>query len=125
MMKCKQTIFSYKICRQSTKLFGGVLKALRAHTAKITQDWLKANMKNHWSQEIWHSSSPDCNPLDLSMWSVFEREVNKQPHNTMASLGAKVLEVRTNMDREFFICSYKKLWSRIEPVIGASGNFIK
>jgi hypothetical protein len=44
MMKCKQTIFSFKICRQSTKLFAGVLKALRAHTAKITQDWLKANM---------------------------------------------------------------------------------
>jgi hypothetical protein len=22
---------------------------LRAHTAKITQDWLKANMENHWS----------------------------------------------------------------------------
>ncbi len=98
---------------------------MRAHTVKITQDRLKANMENHWSQEIWPSSSPDCNPLDLSMWSVFEREVNKQPHNTMASLGAKILEVMAVLDREVVICSYKEFWSRIEAVIGASGNFIK
>jgi hypothetical protein len=72
-----------------------VLKALRAHTAKITQNWLKANM------------------LDLSMWSVFEREVSKQPHNTLASLGAKILEEMADMDREVVIHSYKKFWSRI------------
>jgi hypothetical protein len=28
--------FNYKICRLSNKLFAGVLKALRAHVAKIT-----------------------------------------------------------------------------------------
>ncbi len=101
------------MCKQSTKLFAGVLKALRAHTAKITQDWLKAHMENHWSQEIWPSSSPDCNPLDPSMWSEFEREVNKQPHSTLASLGAKFLEVMADLDREIIICSYKKFWSKI------------
>jgi hypothetical protein len=124
-MKYKQTIPSYKICRQSTKLFAGMLKALRAHRAKTTQNWLKANMENHWSQEIWPPSSPDCNPLDLSMWSEFEREVNKQPHNTLASLRDKILEVMANMDREIVISSYKKFWSRIEAVVVASGDFIK
>jgi hypothetical protein len=58
------------------------------------------------------------------MWSIFEREVNKQPHNTMASLEAKILEVMAVLDREVIICSYEKFWSRIEAVIGASGNFI-
>jgi hypothetical protein len=33
------------------------------------------------------------------MWWEFEREVNKQPHNTLASLRAKILEVMANMDR--------------------------
>ncbi len=42
----------------------------------------------------------------------------------MASLGAKILEVMADLDREVVICSYKKFWSRIEAVIGASGNFI-
>jgi hypothetical protein len=81
-------------------------------------------MENHWSQEIWPSSSPDCNLLDLSMRSEFEREVNKQPHNTMASLGPKILEVMAVLDRKVVICSYKKFWYMIEAVIGASGKFI-
>jgi hypothetical protein len=94
-----------------------VLKALRAHTAEIPQGWLKVNLKNHWSKEIWPPSSLDGNPLDSFMWSEFEREVNKQPHNTLASLKAKILEVMANMDREVFICSYKKFWSRLNNFV--------
>ncbi len=59
------------------------------------------------------------------MWSVFEREVNKQPHNTLASLRANILKVMADMDREVVACSYKKFWSKFEAVIGASGDFIK
>jgi hypothetical protein len=43
----------------------------------------------------------------------------------LASLGAKILEVMADMDREFVIHSYKKFWSRIEAVVDASGDFIK
>ncbi len=42
------------------------------------------------------------------MWCDFEREVNKKPHNTLASLRAKILEVMAIMDREFVIHYYKK-----------------
>jgi hypothetical protein len=59
------------------------------------------------------------------MWSVFEREVIKQPHNTLASLRAKILEVMANMDRVVVIRSYKKFWSGIEAVVDVSGDFIK
>ncbi len=54
---------------------------------------LKAILKNHWSKEIWPSSSPGCNPLDYFMWSVVDREVNKQLYITLASLKAKISEV--------------------------------
>jgi hypothetical protein len=37
------------------------------------------------------------------MWSIFEREANKQPHDTLASLRAKISEVTTDMDREVVI----------------------
>jgi hypothetical protein len=59
------------------------------------------------------------------MWSIFEREVNKQPHNILASLRTKISEVRANMYREVVICSYKKFWSKIEAVVDDSGDFIK
>ena len=96
---------------------------MRAHTAKIIQNWLKADMENHWSQEILPPSSPDCNPLDSSMWCEFERGVYKQPHNTLASLRAKILEVMANMNREFVIHYYKKFWSRIEAFCGCQWGF--
>jgi hypothetical protein len=68
------------------------------NTAKTIQDRLKANLKDHWSKEIWPPSSKDCNPLDYFMWSEVEREVNKHPHNTLASINAKILVVMARID---------------------------
>jgi hypothetical protein len=44
------------------------------------------------------------------MWSTVEREVNYQPHNTLASLRATISEVMANMDREVVIHPCKKFW---------------
>ena len=93
--------------------------------AKIAQDWLKANLKDHWSKEIWPPSSKDCNPLDYFMWSEVEREVNKQPHSTLTSLRAKISEVMSETDREILIHPYKTFLSRIEAIVEASGDFIE
>ena len=76
-------------------------------------------------QGIWPPSSKDCNPLDYFMWSEVEREINKQPHITLASLKAMISDVMANIDREFIIHSYKKFWSRIEVVVDASEDFMK
>jgi hypothetical protein len=37
------------------------------------------------------------------MWCDFEREIYKQPHNTLAFLRATILELMANIDREFII----------------------
>jgi len=59
------------------------------------------------------------------MWCEFEREVNKQPHNTQASLKAKISEVMTNIDREVVILTCQRFWSQIEAIVEASGDLIK
>ncbi len=59
------------------------------NTAKSTKDGLKANLKDHWSKEIWPPSSKDCNPSDYFMWSEVEREVSKHPHNTLPPSGPR------------------------------------
>jgi hypothetical protein len=61
------------------------------------------------------------------MWSVAERKVNEQPHNTLASLRAKISEVpvMAAMDREVVIHPYKKFLSQIEATVEASGDFIE
>jgi hypothetical protein len=58
------------------------------------------------------------------MWCEFETEVSKHPHNTLDSLRAKISEVMTEMDMEVVICPCKKLRSRIEAIVEASGDFI-
>jgi hypothetical protein len=45
------------------------------------------------------------------MWSEVEREVNKQPPNTRASLRARISEVMTDMDMEVVIRACKKTQS--------------
>jgi hypothetical protein len=58
------------------------------------------------------------------MWCEFEREVNKQPHNTQASLKAKISELMTNNDREIVILTCQRFWSQIEAIVEASGDLI-
>jgi hypothetical protein len=74
-----------------------------------TQDWLKVNLMNHWLKGKWTPSSPDYKPLDYFMWSEVEREVNKQPHNILASLKVKISEVMTNIERDIFILNFPRV----------------
>jgi len=96
-----------------------------AHTANITQNWLKANLKDHWPKEIWPPSSPDCNSLDYFMWGTVDREVKKQPHFTLASVRTKISEVMTDKNREVVIRACKKFCLWIKAVVEKGGDFIK
>jgi hypothetical protein len=69
------------------------------NTAKIAQDWLKANLTDHLSKEIWPPSSKD-----YFIRSEVEREVNKQPHNTLASLKAMIPDVMANQTGRCHSC---------------------
>jgi hypothetical protein len=59
------------------------------------------------------------------MWCEVETEVNKQPHNTLASFKAKIPDVMANLDREVIIHVFKKIRSWIEADMEATGVFIK
>jgi hypothetical protein len=56
---------------------------------------------------------------------IVEREVNKCPHMTLASLKAMISDVMTDLDREVVLHVCKKFWSWIEAVLEATGVFIK
>jgi hypothetical protein len=96
-----------------------------AHNAKVTQDWCQANLPEFWSKEVWPPSSPDCNPLDYYVWSVCERDVNKVPHNTAASLMAKITEVMANLPRDTLAKACRRFRQRIEAVVEAGGDFFE
>jgi hypothetical protein len=64
---------------------------------------LKANLMDHWLEEMWPPTSTDCNPLGYFMWCVVEREVNRCPHITLASLKVMTSDVMTDLAREVTI----------------------
>ena len=37
------------------------------HASKETQKWISENLAAYWKKELWPPSSPDLNPLDLSL----------------------------------------------------------
>jgi hypothetical protein len=80
---------------------------------------------DHWLKEMWPPSSTDCNPFDYFMWCVVEREVNKCPHITLASLKVMTSDIMTDLDKEVIIHACKTFRSWIEDVMEATGVFIK
>lgn len=96
-----------------------------AHTANKTQAWLADNLKEFWPKNIWPPSSPDCNPCDFFLWGVCEREVNKCPHNTKASLKTKITQVMAGLDKDMVANACRRFRSRIERVVDADGGFIE
>jgi hypothetical protein len=57
------------------------------------------------------------------MWSEVEREVNKQPHSTLASLRAMISDVMAKLDRDVVIHVCKRFLSCIEADMDATGFF--
>jgi hypothetical protein len=58
------------------------------------------------------------------MRSEVEREVNKQPYNTLASHRTKISEVMAYKDREVVIRACKRLLPRDRGCLEASGDLI-
>jgi hypothetical protein len=79
----------------------------------------------HWLKAMWPPSSSDCNPSDYFMWCIVEREVNRCPHVTLATLKVMTSDVMTDLDKEVIINACKKFWSWIEAVMETTGVFSK
>ncbi len=84
-----------------------------------------ANLPEFWAKEVWPPSSPDCNPLDYFVWGVCERDVNRAPHNTLASLRSKITEVMASLSRDTVVTACKRFRNRIEAVVEVGGDFIE
>jgi hypothetical protein len=72
------------------------------HNSKMAWYWGMANLPEFLSKELWPSSSPSCNPLDYSICSMC-------PHNTAASLMAKIMEM-ANLQRATMAKACKCFW---------------
>ena len=88
-----------------------------AHNSKATPGSCLSYLLEAWPKEVRPPNSPDCNPLAYNVWSVCGLDVIKAPHNTGASLVAKVSEVMGNLPRNTVAKAYRRFCKRIETVV--------
>lgn len=96
-----------------------------AHNSKKVQEFLHNNVPDFWSKEFWPPSSPDANPMDYYVWSVCEREVNKQPHTNIGTLQVKIKDVMMSMVKGNLIKACSRFRGRVDSIIAASGDFFE
>ena len=68
-----------------------------AHTASSIQQKLTEELggeAHFWRKEMWPPQSPDLNPLDYSIWSVLQEEVQGVSHPNVEALNASVAKFR-------------------------------
>jgi transposase len=55
------------------------------HTAKLTQDWLRANVPEYIPPEHWAPRSPDLNPME-NIWALVARQASLRQPRTLQAL---------------------------------------
>ena len=63
--------------------------------------------------------------MDYYVWGVVERETNRHPHNTIASLKAAIVQVMSEMNKDHLISACLRFQTCIEAVIEAKVGFIE
>ena len=96
-----------------------------AHNSNLVQAWLASNVSMFWSKEFWPPNSPDLNPLDYYVWSVVERDSNKQRHANTDSLSKAVKKAFKNLSSEILSNACRRFRSRLEAVIENNGGYIE
>lgn len=96
-----------------------------SHTAHTTQEWMATNFHDHVTPNMWPPSSPDVNPLDYYVWGVVERESNRKPHNTIASLQEAIVAAMANIPKSQLIGACQRFRRRLEDIIDKDGGFIE
>ncbi len=63
--------------------------------------------------------------MDYFVWGVAERDTNRSPHKTKASLIASLKEVFSKFPREELKKACSQFRLRLEEVLAAEGDFIR
>jgi hypothetical protein len=82
-----------------------------SEASKTTLDRLKESLSEVWEKEVWHPSSPVCNPLDYFVCGISEYRVNVKPHNITAYPISKIMEVMGSLDRDTMAKAFKSFRS--------------
>ena len=95
-----------------------------AHTARLTQDWLKTNCTNFIAKDEWPPNSPDLNPLDYPLWGAMLEAYHKlQPKpKTILELKTALQQIWTDLPQTPINKAVNDFRKRLNACISAGGR---
>ena len=96
-----------------------------AHTARVTQTWLSENIPDFIDKGEWPPSSPDLNPMDFSIWSIFEKNACAKAHTNIESLKKSLLREWTKIPEETLRAAVEAVPGRLRTIIKKKGGYIE
>ena len=79
-----------------------------------------------WPKELWPPSSPDCNPMDFSVWAKLVSAVcKKEPKNREELVHRIEIMWKDILDEEYVIKTCSAAWDRLRRVRDAGGDYIE
>uniref|UniRef100_A0A914C729 Uncharacterized protein n=1 Tax=Acrobeloides nanus TaxID=290746 RepID=A0A914C729_9BILA len=76
-------------------------------------------------KEVANMSSPDLNPLDYSIWSLLEADVNAKEHNSTESLKNAISEAFERLPMEVINQAVDNWMKRLDAVIKAKDGHLE
>ena len=94
----------------------------RAHTSKMSLDYLNARVPELWEPQDWSANSPDLNPMDYGIWDDLEARVYRNPIHTMEELKARIVECWEEFPQATINKVIDRFRPRLRKLIEAEGN---
>lgn len=96
-----------------------------AHSSAKTQKFLREQMPEFWSKELWPPSSPDLNPLDYAIWGHLESKINRTSHSSVKALKSVISREWKKISPSYISNVCKSFRSRLTKVIEKEGDIFE
>lgn len=93
-----------------------------AHTARVTQDWLRQHDVQFITKDEWPPYSPDLNPMDFCVWGILEARVCARPHRSLDSLKQALQQEWQQIPQDTLRDATRSVTSRLKAVIRNGGG---
>ena len=121
----QKTLIYERSCREAQQGLYIQQNGAPAHTARLTQAYLREACVDFWQKNMWLPSSPDLSPLDFSIWGYIESMACSKRYSSLNALKKSVNRAWRNMNKAFVIKVCSKFRPRLEACVEAKGGLIK
>lgn len=93
-----------------------------SHKAKVTQEWCRENLTDFIPADEWPASSPDCNPLDFSIWGYMLSKIGSTKGMNLDGFKKLLIKIWDEIPLDIVRSSCFSFFERMKKVIAAKGE---